>query len=109
MKYCSRCGKELVDDAIICTNCGSACDPAMNAAFGNNVPKDTDEISVGLCVLAFFFPIFGIIYWPVRHRYTPKRARAIGITAIVSYAINFISIILMYAYAGATSFMNYLF
>lgn len=22
MKYCSKCGQELVDEAVICTNCG---------------------------------------------------------------------------------------
>lgn len=33
MKYCSKCGKELVDEAIICTGCGCAVDGL--AAGGN--------------------------------------------------------------------------
>ncbi len=24
MKYCTKCGQELVDDAVVCTNCGCA-------------------------------------------------------------------------------------
>ena len=24
MKYCSQCGKELVDEAVVCPNCGCA-------------------------------------------------------------------------------------
>ena len=108
MKYCSRCGKELVDEAIICTGCGCACDPTMNAAFGNNVKED--KPSVGLCILAFLLPIFGVIYWAVKRGETPKRANAIGITALVSYVINIISTIVMYASAGSffAAFTNFL-
>lgn len=26
MKYCSKCGKEIMEDAVICPNCGCAQD-----------------------------------------------------------------------------------
>lgn len=29
MKYCTKCGNELVDDAVVCTKCGCATDPNM--------------------------------------------------------------------------------
>ena len=104
MKYCSKCGKELVDDAIICTGCGCACDPTMNAAFGNNVNKEEDKVSVGLCVLAFFIPIFGLIYWAIKRQDTPKKANAIGITALISWGVNVVSsIIWSIVYAGTFS------
>lgn len=27
MKYCTRCGTQLVDEAVVCVNCGCAVDP----------------------------------------------------------------------------------
>ena len=27
MKYCTKCGNELLDEAVICTKCGCAIDP----------------------------------------------------------------------------------
>lgn len=89
MKFCSKCGKEIVDEAIVCPNCGCA-------VVNPNVPQEftNDQVSVGLCVLAALIPLFGIIYWPVKHKETPKRAQACGITAIVSWAICFVILML---------------
>ena len=82
MKYCSKCGKELVDEAIICTGCGCA----VVAPESNPIE---DKVSVGLCVLSAVIPLFGIIYWPVKHKTTPKKAQACGITGIIAWAISF--------------------
>ena len=30
MKYCSQCGKELVDEAVVCPNCGCAVQAPVN-------------------------------------------------------------------------------
>ena len=80
MKFCSKCGKELVDDAIVCTGCGCAVvKPETNLV--------EDKVSVGLCILSALIPLFGIIYWPVKHKETPKKAQACGITALVSWVI----------------------
>ena len=82
MKFCSKCGKEIVDEAIVCPNCGCAVtDSSANKQIYN------DEVSIGLCILAALIPLFGIIYWPVKHKETPKRAQACGITAIVAWVI----------------------
>ena len=85
MKFCTKCGKEIMDEAVICPNCGCA---VANAV----VPKQPveDKVSVGLCILAALLPLFGIIYWPVKHKETPKKAQAVGITAIVAWVITFV-------------------
>jgi len=88
MKFCSKCGKELLDEAVICPNCGcSVVEPL--------VPQENydDQISVGLCILAALIPLFGFIYWPVKHKEVPKRAQACGITALVACIINFVIIL----------------
>ena len=87
MKFCTHCGKEIMDEAIICPNCG--CGTGKNS-----VPSEDDNISVGLCILAYFLPLFGFIYWPLKHRECPKRAKACGITAIVSAALSIVGSII---------------
>ena len=88
MKYCSKCGNQLFDEAVICPACGC---PAGDAPFSEAPQQNTeDKVSVGLCILAALIPLFGFIYWPVRYRFTPKKAKACGITAIVSWVVSFV-------------------
>jgi len=84
MKFCSKCGKELLDEAIICPECG--------CAVNEEPQKENEDIgaTIGFCILAAFFPIFGLIYWPVKHKTAPKRAKAVGITAIIAWAVSFV-------------------
>ena len=53
MKYCSQCGKELVDEAVVCPNCGCAVQAPAN--------QQEDKPSTGLNILAFLFPVIGLI------------------------------------------------
>lgn len=83
MKYCSKCGKEIVDDAVICLNCGCmVADHTKNPTF-----QQEDTADVGLCVLSALIPLFGIIYWPVKHKESPKKAKACGVTSLISWAL----------------------
>jgi hypothetical protein len=80
--YCRTCGNEVNENAEICVHCGCRVAPAMSE----------DKVSIGFCILAFLIPLFGFIYWGVKAKETPKRARAVGITAIVSFVLNIILI-----------------
>jgi hypothetical protein len=56
MKYCSHCGHELLDEAVVCPNCGCAAQ--------NNVPyrgKQLDILSILGFVLSFFFAVAGLV------------------------------------------------
>jgi len=104
MKYCSRCGKEISNEAIVCPNC--LCEVVNPTA-----PKVLagDEISIGLCVLAALIPLFGIIYWPLKHKETPKKARACGITGIVSWVICFFfELLIAFAIGFSLEFIEHL-
>ncbi|MBQ9760742.1 MAG: hypothetical protein IJW16_05280 [Clostridia bacterium] len=93
MKYCQQCGRELIDDAAICIGCGSTIG-ALKKALDN-------RINIGFCILSFFMPLFGIVYWAVVSGWAPKRARACGITAIVSIVISFVvTLILIVMFVG---------
>ena len=84
MKFCSKCGKELLDEAVVCTECG--------CAVNEELQKESEDIgaTIGFCILAALLPIFGLIYWPVKHKTAPKRAKTVGITAIIAWAVNFV-------------------
>lgn len=45
MKYCTHCGKELLDDAVICLGCGCACDDLkLGAAQPDLVAKLSEKV-----------------------------------------------------------------
>lgn len=88
MKFCQYCGKEVMDEAVICTGCGCSVQTTNNTQ-----PTEVDEsVSAGLIVLAVLVPLFGIIYWPVKAKTRPKCARACGIAGIISWVISFVFI-----------------
>lgn len=90
MRFCSHCGAEVNENAVVCVNCGCSLSDQTR-----NVSKN-DEISVGLIILSIFIPLFGIIYWPVKHKDTPKRASACGIAALISWGVYFIFGLLLF-------------
>ena len=83
--FCSNCGKELDDKAVICVSCGRNVKKKENENKAN-----TDRVSIGLCILCFFVPIVGIIYWAIMKDDSPRQARACGITALVSAALSIV-------------------
>lgn len=85
MKFCQHCGKELLDEAVICTGCGCAVQTFSNT----QEPQVDQSTSAGLVILSIFFPLFGVIYWPVKAKTRPNCAKACGIAGIVSWIINF--------------------
>ena len=88
MKYCQHCGKEILDEAVICPGCGCSVQGTDNA----QAMRVDQSVSVGLVVLAVLIPLFGLIYWPVQSKTRPKCAQACGIAAIISWAVSFVLI-----------------
>ena len=118
MSYCSQCGKELVQGAKFCQNCGA---PVKSAAAANASSGDSssasyagyyerqnaqsqnaqrqnaqpnynyveqDIPSTGLNVLAFFLPLVGLILYLVYVDSTPRRAKAIGKFALIGFGVG---------------------
>ncbi len=42
MKYCSHCGKELLDDAVVCVGCGCP----IQVDEGTNLSEELDEVEI---------------------------------------------------------------
>lgn len=67
MKYCNNCGKEVLDNAIICPFCGCA-------VASKNV--EVDKPSTGLNILSFLIPLVGLILFCIcRGRIRPPLRR----------------------------------
>lgn len=79
MKFCSKCGKEILEDAVICPHCG--CSVAASVA-----PDDAPN--AGFAVLGFFLPIIGLILYLVWKDKTPKKARSAGKGALIGFCVG---------------------
>ena len=90
MKFCQHCGKEIMDEAVVCPGCG--CAVKTNNAQETEVDQ---SVSGGLVVLAVLIPLFGIIYWPVKAKTRPNCAKACGIAALISWAVGFVFMMAM--------------
>ena len=53
--FCRKCGKEIMDEAVICIHCG--CSTKDTPAGQEDAPN------VGITVLCALFPIVGLILW----------------------------------------------
>ncbi len=93
MKYCSKCGKELMDEAVICPGCG--------CSTGGNTPAANDASSFGYAFLGFCFPIVGLILYLIWKDNTPLRAKSAGKGALVSVIISAVFYILYAVIIGA--------
>ncbi len=80
MKFCQHCGKQLVDEAVVCIECGCF---VQSTPVAQQTGVD-NSVSAGLVILAVLIPLFGIIYWGVQAKTRPKCAKACGVAAIIS-------------------------
>ena len=55
MKYCTHCGNELVDDAVVCVKCGCACGDGI-------VNEMKKNMWTGLKIAAKIFMIIGTVF-----------------------------------------------
>ncbi len=84
MKFCTHCGKQLMDEAVICTGCGCSVE-TKSTTVGQTTSSEQDKANVGLLILSILLPLVGIILWPVKHKETPKAAMTYGIVAICAW------------------------
>ena len=89
--FCSRCGKEIENEAVICVHCG--------CPVGNAASKPDDAPSAGFAVLGFFIPLVGLILYLIYNEGNrPLRAKSAGKGALIGFivrvAISIISVII---------------
>lgn len=91
-KYCSHCGKEIQEEAVICPHCGCAVE-GKGYAFSN----ERDETTTGLKIACFLIPLAGLIIYLTSHDRTPKKANDAGKFALFGLGIGVVSCIIWYS------------
>ena len=118
MKYCIHCGKEVLDDAIICPGCGCSVqygNTGGNISMPNNnvqqnrVPPATDTysgLSIGGLILAFFEPLIGLILSIIAHSEAIKtgsdKSRSMSKAGIIISAVylGIVALVLFFCMFG---------
>lgn len=87
MKFCQKCGKEIMDEAVVCPGCGCAQESPV---------KNTEDAGgFGWATLGFCIPVAGLVLYLVWKDTMPLRAKSLGKSALVR---GIISIILLIVY-----------
>ena len=94
MKYCSKCGKEIEDDAIICVHCGRA---VANAP----APAVADAPNTGYAVLGFLIPLVGLILYLMNKDTAPLKAKSAGKGALIGVIASVVFSIIYGVFVGS--------
>lgn len=93
MKYCSKCGKEIMDEAVVCPGCG--------CSQNNNAVQQNDSSSFGWALLGFCIPLVGLILYLVWKDNTPLKAKSAGKGALVSVIVSVVFYLIYAVIIGA--------
>lgn len=93
MKYCRECGKEIIEEAVLCPHCGC---PTENY----KAVQEQDAPSTGLNVLSFLIPLAGLIIYLMDKDRMPQRARAAGKWALIGVGVS-VGLVVLYIILGA--------
>ena len=92
MKYCQKCGNELMDEAVICPGCG--------CAQGKTAAPAEDSSSFGWACLGFCIPLVGLILYLVWKDSTPLKAKSAGKGALISVIASVVFYIIYFLCVG---------
>lgn len=82
MKYCSNCGSNVNENAVVCVSCGAAIANTQLTANG-------DTGGFGYALLGFLIPIVGLVLYLIWKDTKPKSASAAGKGALTSVILIF--------------------
>ena len=80
-RFCSKCGQKVAKGAVICPHCGCSVD-------GKKSSNVNDSDSIGWGFLGFFFPLVGFILWLMWKDKAPKKAKKLGIGALIGACLS---------------------
>lgn len=105
MKYCSKCGKEIMDEAIVCPGCGCAVagNPATQFSHQKS-PWQSETPTLANCAVAFaiLMPFVGIILGIIGTlKYQDEALKNRCVRAIIGGAFMFAGLLLLLIFTGA--------
>ncbi len=103
MKYCSKCGKEIMEEAVVCPACGCAQE-------NKSIQAEEDKGGFGWGFLGFCIPVVGLILYLIWKGEKPLTAKAAGKGALISViasAVFYIIYAIILGTAIGTGMMYY--
>ena len=95
MKYCSKCGKEIEDDAVICVHCGRSVNEGVATR------TEVDAPNTGFAVLGFLIPLVGLILYLVYKDTQPLKAKSAGKGALIGVCASVVFSIIYGVFVGS--------
>ena len=92
--FCSKCGKEINDEAVVCVHCGCPVENKAAAAVAGDAPN------TGFAVIGFLIPIVGLILYLMNKDTYPLKAKSAGKGALIGFIVGIVGSILYYALAA---------
>ena len=93
--FCSKCGKEINNDAVVCVHCGCAVKNNTVTAAAEDAPN------TGFAVLGFFIPLVGLILYLVNKDTHPQKAKSAGKGALIGFIVSIVFSIIYGAIVGS--------
>lgn len=95
--FCTKCGKEIDDKAVVCVGCG--------AGVKNNNTLQSDAPSFGIALLSFFIPVVGLVLYLIYDGSQPLRAASAGKGALIGFltsiALSVLFVVIYFVIIGA--------
>lgn len=97
--YCSNCGNQIDDNAVVCIHCGCATPNAQNNQPAAQKPTESNTLAIVGFVLSFFIAIAGLICSILGLKRVPEyngNGRGLAIAGIVISSISMFLTIVIY-------------
>ncbi len=92
--FCTGCGKEIHDDALICVNCGVGTNKVVNSK-----PVESNWVNLW-GILGCCLPVFGIIAFIIMSVLGYKKsARAVGIGMLIALILFVLYFVIVFVLA----------
>lgn len=95
--FCSKCGKEINPDAVVCIYCGCSVQNTSTPA----PAVVNDAPSTGYAVLGFLIPLVGLILYLVNKDTYPQKAKSAGKGALIGFIVGIVFSIIYGAIVGS--------
>lgn len=88
--FCQQCGKEILDQAVVCVGCGCTT-PSGTSAVGTNVVKAWGWVAMfSLVIVSLLIPLVGWIVGGInmKHYSRKDQALALVICGFIGFAVS---------------------